>query len=1437
MESINNFNKGMDSDTNPLNIEKGKYIEASNVRIINDINGTSHSVNNIKGNEFNITIPDTFVVQQIFVDRTIIGSIFITFFISGAPITTAGSFDVTASSTAEDLYNFLINDTNILPFIGVDFDIYFNSLYVLLNPLTSGSVIISIIGGLIIDDNFIPAQTDLEIIGSVNIREDIYLFTTNNTTKNPGGHTVSLAVDPSSVGQIWKYEYDKITLAGTLILIYNNYVDFTTYNAITPTAATGRYENSGIQRVYWTDFYNKLRSLNVANPQAFALELSILDVTPAVDMDRPIMTDIGLSSSSIKVGVYQSAYRLKNTGGATTNFSELSDLVYVVPSYDEHNAVGGAEFKDYVGGNAGSGAGKQITWTISNLDTDFDRIEIAIIFKANLNDVPTIFIVEDEPVSGETHTVIYDGTQDEIPLTLSEFLALSSVFTHCKTIGTKDNRLFVGNIRNQYSEIDYDARAFRAFSPGADDVLLTNNGLDDTAITQAAASASSETSDSINKYSDLARACFYKPGTTILGGAGINISYEFYTEALPCDRDTQGSNEFNIPDYIYAPWRSNNSDYNQTSLDLGVDSFSDNFTQVSQTIPTAFPNPINAGFKYLPYSSALRGFQRTEVYRFGIQFFDKSKNPTFVKWIGDIKMPDFYDFNPNAFYSNGDAVPATIMQDFRLSFIDNHVPSDSYYEAYVQTLGIKFTVNIPSDISEQIDGYSIVRVKREEKDKTIVSQGYIHPALVETDGNVYTTSPSFIASGNGPVSSTVKSKGFFITPDINDNSLTHPNTSMNMKLKAILVKANSKTSNWPRGSGGVVDPYYMFKHYHCLKPNTTTVIYSIEQMELMGYAGNTSDSSSSGMQVFNYDAVPGNEAYGYSIGNPAYYFRTPLPGINYTIMFNADDKLLMNMERDVPYQYGGATYSDRSKNEYISCSHYRPIRNVASAISDTFNLFGGDIFVNMYDSCRWAKNWGTTGRGVDPFGFKYSTTFFFPVESMVNTELRHGIYMNKDFSSSYESSSTAAELKENNVYNPIYSAQCNAKLYYPKPDPFILNEEFDNRFYNSEIKINGEHTDNWGVFKVNNYWDVEGTYGPINTMEILKDKMYFWQTRAFGILQINPRAIITDVGNIGNSELEIGTGLALQRHDYLSTELGLQHQWGLTKSNHKLFWLDVNNRKFFSFGGENIEFNSDAKGLFSYLSNNLKYNILTTDKPVYNDISTDAIGINGVRAVYDFKYNQAIFTVHDSRNTGVNQSATTPFTLAFDERLNTFTSFYTFYPKVYFTDGYRIFSTNYGGLSDIYMHDSGEYCDFYGTTYPHSIKFVVNDGMQHTKVFDNLMYDSQSLDVSTGINYNDDTWNTIRVYDNYQNSDYQTLSPGVNIKRKERTWQLAVPRNRVLYTSSNSPDIFTDLSPTDKVMGERMRDKFIVIQLFYNNSLNRELAFNNLRTLFRPSVR
>ena len=70
----------------------------------------------------------------------------------------------------------------------------------------------------------------------------------------------------------------------SLKLIYAGKLNFSTYWNIPQTEKLEDMKNNLIQRLYWTDNYNRLRSINVQIPEG-ALDISLIDVTPSVAMD------------------------------------------------------------------------------------------------------------------------------------------------------------------------------------------------------------------------------------------------------------------------------------------------------------------------------------------------------------------------------------------------------------------------------------------------------------------------------------------------------------------------------------------------------------------------------------------------------------------------------------------------------------------------------------------------------------------------------------------------------------------------------------------------------------------------------------------------------------------------------------------------------------------------------------------------------------------------------------------------------------------------------------------------------------------------------------------------------------------------------------------------------------------------------------------------
>jgi hypothetical protein len=1450
------FNKGMNQDVDKKLLQNGFYIEGHNIQIISDSTGTSFDITNTKGNVYKLPIPKIPQVQEIKLG-TINPNDKCTITIAG---NTGSLITFTDTTTLQDIYT---NISNITGF-GITFNAYISGTHIVIYSLIGGLYIGDIVitysvgsGDLVPKTDYIPEQPDkrqgpYNIIGSVELRGDIYLYTTCCTDKNPGGHNSSLLTDASSVGQIWKMSYDKITLSVTLTLVYNQYIDFSTYWGIAPTATIGRYENDAIKRIYWTDNFNKIRQLNIANSNLLALDVTQLDIVPGVDFDIPIMTNRNGGGGSKPIGAYQCAYRYKNTGGAITGWSNLSNIIYLT-QYDDKN--GSDNFLKNVGNDSGTGTDQTITWTFPNLDRDFNTIEVAVVRRISSTASPDIFIVAELPIVQDTLSYTYTGNEVPIGVTLAEFLNPVGVFTHCKTIGSKDNRLFVANVRTEQQELDYDARAYRWNSDPK--MSIVNNGVTET-YTLATLDTIPDDADAINPslYQPSPTAGFiYKSDGVTLGGEGLHISYEFLTMATECEASTTSINYGIVNDQL-SPWRWTNPNFDTNNITLDVKSIENNNTEYYQQYPNNFAQgKCNAGLKYNSTSSLLRGYQRNEVYRFGIQFYDKSKKPYYVKWIGDIKFPDYWEDNNNPLYENGTTDP---ISDFRLVYNKSH---NGYRQAFVRELGIKFTVKIPDKYIPLIDGYSIVRVKREQKDKTIIATGIINPVTNDNDNpeQLYITSlynntfSPFNDAGNFTSSPTDFENRCFFTSS-NPCDINQPVVFGNgdtLKIKGILSEVNSAHSMYFTFGGypSVINDY--FKYYTMNNPSGYSTEVTIDNSLYLSPAGVGTDNEGIINRTVNnfdigarWDASLGmyvrDTTVSFSIGNPITYIRMS-SAIDWDGTVNNFSKYFVTIERSLPDQYGGNTFVARTNNQYLSCQQYRPIRN--NSVNDTFYLFGGDTWVQMYDSLRWACNFGNIRTAVHMTGgnalYPFSCVQFFPTETTINTELRYGGYVNRFYTNP---GSLPGEYYETYSSNGVFALENDIQVYFPKPYPYINNDIFDNRFYASEIKINGELTDNWGVFKQENYWDVEGIYGPVNAMRIMKDKMYFWQNRAFGIMEINPRVVLQDQNN---TALQLGTGNVLQRHDYISTEVGLQHQWGVTWSAYKLFWLDVANRKFFNYSeGQPVSPSSDIKGMFSYFQNHLKYNINNFDKPIFYDTKLE--GINGVRLVYDFKNEEVILCVTDV----LDNETKDYWTLIYNDKLDAWVSFKNAQISTLFpTDGYKIFSThiNKGTDCDIYMENVGDYGRYYGVISPSKLSFVVNEGPTVTKTFDNLSLDVQSLNQNK-VNQYTDFWNAIRVYDASQNTDYQNFvvktsyntPTNWNVNRKERTWKLAIPRNRVINLGSESPDIFNSSnlsSPDNKPYGDRMRDKYFVVDLVYDNSDNNLLITNNITPGIRQSDR
>lgn len=1577
MEANNNFSAGQNTDISKVFQNKDSYLQALNFRATTELGNSNAALVNIKGNECKVQFPtsqDIFKIKVVDLGGTTDDTVSIT--INGQ---TTSVIAITKSTTGLELYNAIKQLRNCFessysgpdPLLTPTFTVAYRNDYVIISqqPVytscsptasifptttftkTSGSprwtLMFETVEGTYtntqINGSYILTNNQYRIIGSTFIDEDLYLLTADSPLAFIPEHDSF-----TGVGSIWKLSIDDVTRDSTLTLLYTNYLDFTVEHPVAPSAILGRYESKEIKRIYWTDFYNKIRTCNIADPQLMALDPTQLSVIPSFNFELPILQDI--LTGSLPVGTYELSYRLKKTIGSVTNYTQPSNMVNLVAANPNDTSASG--FVAYQGSTAGN-SGRSITWKLDNLDTDFDLIEFIVLHRDTKTNLATCYVLSDLTVT-ESKTITVSTLDNLDTIELDEFVSLQVGFNYAKTVDTKDNRLFWGNVKNDRQDISnkFDARAFRAKTPGGNDIRLTHGGVELANLTLAQAEALPVTHDAINQYYDsngnenndpvLGRACYYKPNDpgNKLGGKGKYIEYEFYTESIDLSdlSVTEGSSgDFNI--YSGIPY-SNQSGLSgiTTPLDLVLGTTDSNNQLYPIKGVAATKNPY--------VTSALKGFQHEEIYRFGIQFFDDQGFPMFTEWIGDIKFPKYSDPNPGG--------PTG---DFRNSYLNGTTIKG-------QILGIKFTVNV-REISKAIGAYQIVRVERTQNDKSILATGIITQPRTATGvdphlggGLYYDTVPnSFI---HLPVDPNPPYPGYAYRPDpsqlgletlcpdfspepsdgeTNAGAFVMTIDSFDFQTNGytfksndkILVRSILKPVNSYNARLGVGNPRYRKSFdngFHWLtNDNKKGTLPSYDTPNVFGIGSSGCGLGGKFQTGFDSDEMPhfihfyvdnsfpndviktiidgkevaaGNSSsviggytyvnhmrcYGnptlpeYSLnGIPAYGSKTVgiclstgLDPSTYACVASTGNKFFVLYYRYNASQYGGNTYVERTNSTYIPCGSLIPIKRdnktLANNLNISFDCFGGDIHLNYHDHQKLYKH--LQGDGADMALFRYypfdggsasdytgnctghselvafnmGVTYMFPCTNNNNQAVRYGNHT--------DTSLTGSSGYGNEQYNyaNYHSNERNILTYFPKPLNFQTTDEWRARVFFSEVKFDNETQDSWSQYLPNSFYDVEGNYGGINCLITLNNQVYYIQDRAIGQLLINPVAQVD--GGIG-APIQLGQSAeTIQRHQNIAIDIGTKHQWSVYRSPNQFVFLDVRHKKLYSFSQEGLRPISDLYGQRNFFVKRLHDNNLINDNPIKD---------SGILTTYDYYHNEFLITiVNDNDATDKDEY----YTLAFNELTNKFTGMYSFLPNIYLNNNRYLFSNiNRGNLrTSIYLHNYGAYGNFYNTQYPSTLKVLVNDNPLYTKIFDNLVWISESikdnlewsddLNITPGavtnplfpddVPYPQDTFTKVRCYDQYQNTDFVNLTltpPSNNLRKTEQGFNLQIPRNKFNYdtTAINTKSLFDTTALTKTTFGERIRDKWMIVDLYYPNTQNNRFVIHNLKTLYKVSDR
>ncbi len=1034
-----------------------------------------------------------------------------------------------------------------------------------------------------------------KLIGYTIVRDDIVLYLAGD--ENIVGSGVIALMEYRRDGE---YQIKKLYESKELNF-YNSY-------QVLEDMSIGRYETPEIIKVYWTDGLNNLRFLNIAPDDPNSSDktynnvlntpIDKLDLIPNIKLSSPIFN--GYTSGSLNSGMIQYAYRLYNLNGSESIFSLAGELIPLT-KYSEN---WGTEYLrgQSTGGQAldtNTGKGVKVKIILSEeLVYKFDKIEVISLWYADKNGLPNISIIDNKDVSTLIYVVDEGGVSEYGNIEIEEFRDEKPDFT-CQTIAVKDNTMFVGNIEEQYFDINYDARAFSYDQNGkcfiydesgkvrysfseedfySENIIKAN--IDEgqgvfigTYSDEGIIPSIPDRCDCINIYNiisldNISNKCKYKEYTNqnnfILGGKGRNISFEISTE-----------NSYAIDNNAIVTERELNVSFDVAQPD-------DNILSNAEWI-----------------RGSKKTYQRGEIYRFGVVFFDKKGRQSFVKWIADVRIP------------TNNLAPIVVEKQGKI----HAVPAIP-----------KFTINnIPSINGEVLD-YRIVQVKREKEDKTIIAQGVVGALIKNNISNPIEVYPQMSISRAGHYKDGYwdvelntanaheidKTRFELISPIINfDKTFTDVPTGKlelvgYIKGKNIAYSVNVNSVGFTEGNGQEhfdgENGYDIIRKYSTINGLGTTEPQRKEIREFKILIPSPREIRTTLDSVVYHPYVERFDTENH-VAKRGTHGALSIDGEFVVLEESRGDLMLCNLVTEI-IGYGGNTFEDRQINNYIPASN-----------KNSGECYNGDVFICYFDYLRSIGDHALNGPA--SWGDYLSEIMYIPMESEFNLFYRYDDCYHKVRKSSKTDLSQINEVgftdlgrgidwSELYLYDEVYSKVDNSKVYIPKSLKFSLNKKFDCKVKYSNTKLNGEEKDNWTKFKVNNFKDVESEYGQLKSLINFNDFIYAFQERAISLAAINQQELISPSPGVN---LVLGTGGILDRFRYITTEIGIQNNNKVIKSLQAMYFLDLNVKKIYSLG-KGLDSLDDLKGLNSWFEIGIHRN-------------------STIKGIYDNKFSEVLFTINN----------------------------------------------------------------------------------------------------------------------------------------------------------------------------------------------------------------
>lgn len=396
------------------------------------------------------------------------------------------------------------------------------------------------------------------------------------------------------------------------------------------------------------------------------------------------------------------------------------------------------------------------------------------------------------------------------------------------------------------------------------------------------------------------------------------------------------------------------------------------------------------------------------------------------------------------------------------------------------------------------------------------------------------------------------------------------------------------------------------------------------------------------------------------------------------------------------------------------------------------------------------------------------------------------------------------------MYNSVYSQQNITKVYFQRPDNWLEEVHDDTLVKISLEKYIREEVDSYIKFLTDNQKILPTEFGPINDLFLFKNYMLVFFDNAIGSLSIDERALLP-IQN--NSILELGAANNLQHFDYISNKSGSVHPQSIDYCGDGFIWFDAYNGMVGYYNGNTQDIGL-VKGMSSPFMQHTELlkkieggfkcnqfaggNVLCYENRKYKETLfaivyseyaylNAAVDLTATSVTFSIDnspghYNDACVIVngeeyiaeritHTSHGYGLIEINNTDNPSLNLSPAKWYTGYYFIYykdlSKTYsfsnVTDAFMfevdIFPTwfieynqdlyDVYGKFDIWKENVGNYGEFYGQYRDGEIEYLLNPKGSAVCLFNNYEYAMEAYS-GEGENVLDETWDSVRIYDDYQ---------------------------------------------------------------------------------------